>query len=160
MRRILLSLLTILPLGLAAQTDEQHFNALVISLTDGTTEYVSLHSEPCITYQDSLFVVTTTHGTKTFPRNAVKGYTFGTQENNGIANVSGPRAQQVEWKLVDRELRFTRLPNASTITLYTSDGQQVMTLRRSGHCTINLSRLASGVYVFDVNGKFYKIALS
>ena len=100
------------------------------------------------------------HGTKTFPRNAVKGYTFGTQENNGIANVSGPRAQQVEWKLVDRELRFTRLPNASTITLYTSDGQQVMTLRRSGHCTINLSRLASGVYVFDVNGKFYKIALS
>ncbi len=160
MRQIFLFLLAILPSCLFAQSDEQHFNSLVITLTDGTTEYVPLNTEPRITYQDSLFVVTTSHFTKTFPRKRVKGYTFGTFESNGIANVSGGRTRQVEWKLVDRELRFSRLPEASVITIYTAGGQHIMTARRSGRCSINLSRLSSGVYLFDVNGTFYKIVLS
>ncbi len=160
MRPLLLFLLAFLPFGLFAQSDEQHFNSLVITLTDGTTEYVPLQYEPRITYSDSLFIVTTVHSTKTFPRSSVKGYTFGTFESNGIANVSDSRARQVEWKLVDRELRFSRLPQASVITLYTAGGQHIMTVRRSGRCSINLSRLASGVYLFDVNGTFYKIVLS
>lgn len=160
MRPLLLFLLAFLPFGLFAQSDEQHFNSLVITLTDGTTEYVPLQYEPRITYSDSLFIVTTVHSTKTFPRSSVKGYTFGTFESNGIANVSDSRARQVEWKLVDHELRFSRLPQASVITLYTAGGQHIMTVRRSGRCSINLSRLASGVYLFDVNGTFYKIVLS
>lgn len=161
MRPFLLFFLAFLPFGLSAQTDEQpSYNTLVIMLTDGTTEYVPLHYEPRITYRDSLFVVTTVHSTQTFPRNKVKGYTFSTGEINAIENVSGSKARQVEWQLVDRELRFRRLPQGSSITLYYVNGQHIMTTHRSGHCTINLGRLTSGVYLFEVNGQFHKIVLS
>jgi len=161
MRQFILFLIAICPLGLFAQSEEQpHFNTLVITLTDGTKEKVPLLTEPRITYQDSLFVVKTALETKTFPRNKVKGYMFTMEDANGVESVSSGDAKQVEWELVNRELRIRRLPKGSTITLFSTNGQHIMTTNRSGNCTINLSRLASGVYLFDVNGKFYKIVLS
>lgn len=160
MRTIFLILFAIMPLGLSAQDKGQsRSNAMVITLTDGTTETVPLYTEPRITYRDSLFVVTTALGTKTFPRNKVKGYRFMMDDGTGIENASNSDARQVEWKLVDRQLRLKRLPDGSTISLYTVGGQHIMSLCRSGHCTINLSRLASGVYLFDVNGTTHKIVL-
>ncbi|MBP5771657.1 MAG: T9SS type A sorting domain-containing protein [Bacteroidaceae bacterium] len=161
MRHFLLFILAIIPLGLSAQRVEKlHFNTMVITLTDGTIEEVPLFTEPRITYQDSLFVVTTTLSTKTWPRNKVKGYTFRMEDGTGIENASNSNAQQVEWKLVDRQLRLSKLPRESTISLYTINGQHIMTTHRSGHCAINLNRLASGVYLFEVNGQFNKIVLS
>lgn len=162
MRHFFLFFLAIIPFGLSAQTaDEPRFNTLVIMLTDGTVEKVPLLTEPRITYQDSLFVVTTALYTKTLPRNKVKGYRFKLEDANGVEIVPASNTrQEMEWKVVDRELRLSRLPNGSIITLYTVNAQQIMTTRRSGRCAINLSRLASGVYLFDVNGKFYKFVLS
>lgn len=161
MRHLLFFILAIIPLGLFAQSDEQpHFNTLVITLTDGTTEEVPLFTEPRITYQDSLFVVTTNLQTKTWPRNKVKGYTFRMEDGTGIENASNGNAQPFEWKLVDRQLWLSKLPRESTISLYTANGQHIMTTHRSGHCAINLNRLASGVYLFEVNGQFNKIVLS
>ena len=161
MRRFLLLFLAIVPLGLSAQSNEQpRFNTLVITLTDGTKEKILLLTEPRITYQDSLFVVTTAMETKTFPRNKVKGYRFTLEDANGVEVVPAGGASQVEWKLVDRELHLRRLPAGSIINLYTVGGQHIMSTRRSGHCALNLSRLASGVYLFDINGTFHKIVLS
>ena len=161
MRTLLFLFLAIIPLSLSAQGNEKpRYNTLVITLTDGTVETVPLYTEPRITYRDSLFVVTTALSTKTFPRNKVKGYSFKMEDGTGIDNVSGSNfAQQVEWKLVDRQLRLSRLPKGSTISLYTMNGQHIMTTRRSGRCVLDLSRLVSGVYLFDVNGKTNKIVL-
>ena len=161
MRHFLLFFLAIIPLGLSAQSNEQpHFNTLVITLTDGTKEKVALLTEPRIFYRDSLFVVATALETKSFPRNKVKGYRFTLEDANGVEIVPAATAAQVEWKLVNRELHLRRLPNGSIIHLYTVNGQHIMTTRRSGHCALNLSRLASGVYLFDINGTYHKIVLS
>ena len=161
MLRLLASLALCFPLGLRAQTAEpRSYNTLVITLTDGTVEKVPLLTEPRITYRDSLFVVATALETKTFPRNKVKGYRITKEDANGVEVVPAGGASQVEWKLVDRELHLRRLPAGSIINLYTVGGQHIMSPRRSGHCALNLSRLASGVYLFDINGTFHKIVLS
>ena len=160
MKHILLFLIAILPLTLSAQDNErQRYNTLVITLTDGRTETVPLFNEPRITYRDSLFVVTTALGTTTFPRSKVKGYRFALEDGTGIENASNSNTRQVEWKLVDRQLRLNHLPDGSLISIYSVGGQHIMSFRRSGHCTIDLSRLASGVYLFDVNGMPHKIVL-
>ena len=161
MKTLLLFILTIIPLGLSAQGNgPSRYNTLVITLTDGTMETVPLYTEPRITYRDSLFVVTTALSTKSFPRNKVKGYSFRMEDGTGIDNVSGSNStQQVEWELVERQLRLKRLPRGSAISLYTVNGQHIMTTHRSGQCTLDLTRLASGVYLFDVNGKTNKIVL-
>jgi hypothetical protein len=162
MRHLLLLILAIFPLALSAQTDEQpRFSTLVITLADGTKEEIPLFTEPRITYQDSLFVVTTALNTKSWPRNQVKGYTFKAEDSTGIETVeSNIRAKEVEWSLEDRQLHLSHLPERSVISLYNVKGQHLMTTHRSRQCTIDLSRLLSGVYLFEVNGKFYKIVLS
>ena len=160
MKHFLFLILAIMPLGLAAQGDEvPRFRNLVITLTDGRTEEVPLLTEPRITYQDSLFVVTTALETKTWPRARVKGYTFSTDEATGIKSMSKRNARQVEWELKDRKLLLNHLPEGSSISLYRTDGQRVMSTRRSGHCTIDLSRLLSGVYLFEANDQVHKIVL-
>ena len=161
MKHFLFLILAIIPLGLSAQSYEQpSFKTLVITLTDGTTEEVPLLTEPRITYKDGLFVVTTALETKTWPRDNVKGYTFKMEDATGIKNMSKRNARQVEWELKDRKLQFSHLPEGSTISLYNVNGQHLMSTRRSGHCTIDLSRLSSGVYLFDVNNdQFHKIVL-
>lgn len=161
MRRFLLLFLAIMPLGLSAQSNEQpRFNTLVITLTDGTKEKILLLTEPRITYQDSLFVVTTAMETKTFPRNKVKGYRFTLEDANGVEIVPAANAQQVEWQLEGRALHLRRLPKDSIIKLFTVNGQHIMSTRRSGRCSLNLSRFASGIYMLEVNGQFIKIVLS
>ena len=160
MKHLLFLILAIIPLGLSAQSDEQpSFNTLVISLTDGTTEEVPLLTEPRITYKDSLFIVTTALETKTWARNKVKGYAFKMEDATGIKAMSKSNARQVEWELTDRKLRLNQLPNGSTISLYSVNGQHIMTTHRSGHCTIDLSRLSSGVYLFEVNDQVHKLVL-
>lgn len=159
MRHILLFFLAIIPFGLSAQTDDEpRFNTMVITLTDGTVEKVPLLTEPRITYQDSLFVITTALNTKTLPRNKVKFYRFTNEDANGVEIV--PKTPlQVKWEVVDRQLRLSRVPSGGTTRLYTINGQQIMSTHRSGHFIINLTGLASGVYMLDVNGLFHKIVL-
>ncbi|MCR5679250.1 MAG: hypothetical protein K6G08_03430 [Prevotella sp.] len=165
MRRILLLILAIFPLALSAQTaqtDEQpHFSALVISLADGTKEEILLFTEPRITQDDSLFVVTTSLGIKSWPRSHVKSYTFRAANSTGIENVSTDKhARKIEWELLDRKLVLRHLPENSAISLYNAKGMHLLSTRCSRQCAIDLSRYASGVYVFEVNGTFYKIVLS
>ena len=163
MKHHLLLLLALMPIGLKAQRiidAESHFTTLEVTLTDGKTIDVPMLAEPRITYTDSLFILTTAFKTRSWPRNKVRGYKFKGDGFGGLDDVAGPNARQPQWQLVNRELRISNLPKESTISLYTPGGMRIMTTRRTGRCTINLARLASGVYLFEINGRFHKIVLS
>lgn len=133
------------------------FRSIKVDVADGSTLMVNL-----------------TDGLKTkFTRNEIK-FTDGADVNISLSKANVVHFTFVETSAIDapetdtdattptvenRTLHFSNLPENSHIAIYDIKGRTTTRHEANGEFELNLEQLPAGVYVVNVNGISYKIAL-
>lgn len=155
MKRLLLSLITILLVSLMSKADNK---VLQIWQADGQIVTISLNEEPRTTYSDGNLVITTTKTTITYPLEQVWKYTYvlegSISEGDGVPD--GIKSILSE----DGEtLTFKGLKAGTEVLLYSASGQLVRRLSAANdnNVAVSVSLLPTGVYIVKANNATYKI---
>jgi hypothetical protein len=149
MKKLLLSLISIVTFNVAAMAEDNH---LYIQPNAGETLQWSVPSLQKMTFQNGNVVLTMKDGTSTYtPISSVKRIYICTPSANSITSVDGK--SQCVW---DGERLQIDAQVGASVAVYSVNGASVMHTRLTD-TTVDLQGLSRGVYIVNVDGQVFKI---
>lgn len=144
------SLLLATILGVQAQS----FRSLAVNLKDGSSVEVALSDDFSAYFDEDNFIITGVGRDVTVPRKALKSYTFMEKDLASTDNVGVDDETPV---IAGGFMKFSSLPEGSTITVYDLEGRQLLQQNASGEYTLPLSGFAAPAVIVKVNKVSYKV---
>lgn len=157
MKRLLLSLLLLLPLMAVAESEVP--TALVVWMTDGTQTTFLLSQTPCVTVGPAEITVTTTDGSKaTLSRAEVHKYTLGKGKSDGVAEPQAATLKPHALVMGD-VVKISGMQAGTAASVYTLDGRTVAIARadEGGIVEFSLSQQGAGIYLIKAQSSTIKI---
>lgn len=138
-----------------AQESLRH-NALVLEKMDGAEVVFMFDKRPVITFDGDNIYVESEGFKASHPLQDVNGYHFDVMTTD-ISELMSDKKQAPIVRRSGRILEFYNLSDNTEILVFGIDGVPVM--RRTGCCTIDLSRQPKGIYIVKVGESTIKIVL-
>lgn len=134
----------------------QEYNNVVVTLSDGTSQTISLSEKPIVTIANGKLVIKTDMSTTEFDRANVARFNFDAEVDGVDEILSDDNGVTKDGD----NLYFSNLPENSLIKIYSADGSLVKNMTASGAYKISLAEFSVGVYIVSVNGVSTKIAVT
>ena len=153
MKKILVLLSCIL---LSALSFAQQPNALILKLTDGSTNTFILSEKPVVTLPDNNIVISGTANTM-YARSDVEKFFFEYVDPTGVEKV---KENDVTFKYQDGEhVRLSGLKSGTIVSVSSLDGKNLSTQKSdtSGNITVSLKNLPKGVYIISYDKRSVKV---
>lgn len=131
------------------------YRSVVVTLTDGTTNQITLTTSLKTTFLETLVIFT--DGAKEFTFNRAQIESFHFDGKNGGAEIIG--ADESRPVVGNGEITFSNLPSGSSVALYDLQGRCLVSAGAEGTYRMELPSLAKGVYIVKVNRMSYKITV-
>jgi len=157
MKKIFLIIVLLLQVCLTVMAQEIRTH-LVIWAKDGTQVAYALKEQPVLSFMDSALLIRTAQMEINYPLDQMAKFTYETREEMAVRDIN---TDQTMFVLNEESLLFLNLKPNNHVGLYTISGQAVFsrTISSYGEYAFPLSQLTRGVYLVQVNGLTYKIAL-
>ena len=157
MKKIFLIIVLLLQVCLTVMAQEIRTH-LVIWAKDGTQVAYALKEQPVLSFMDSALLIRTAQMEINYPLDQMAKFTYETREEMAVRDIN---TDQTMFVLNEESLLFLNLKPNNHVGLYTISGQTVFsrTISSYGEYAFPLSQLTRGVYLVQVNGLTYKIAL-
>ena len=121
---------------------------LVVELTDGSTVKYVLADAPVITFPDTQLLITSSQAETRYERELVRRFYF-EDATDDIKEVAVDRKEiRIDYSTAD-QVTIHGLNDASLVSVYDLTGKQILPIAVADDntVTLNLSHLASGVYI-------------
>ncbi|MDE7411754.1 MAG: T9SS type A sorting domain-containing protein [Paramuribaculum sp.] len=165
MKKIFASLLT-LALGLTSVAAYgAGYKSVVITKDDNTTLAITMEDDLTSEVRDGEFVLQCSKGSLAWPVSEVKKFTFSAElgesfEEHLLAGVDTPVADAVVLVNNLDNVTMENLPADTQVMLVNVAGQVLHNAVVTGHHSVSLSGLSTGVYVLTYGNKSLKIAVA
>lgn len=131
--------------------------SVTLELKNGSKEVVLLSDGPKISFEESTLKITSAKITKSIERENVKKITIG--EDSGVDIVTD-NASQIKWNFVsDGKIEIHGLKPYEKVSVFSVAGMMKaqVTANDSGICSLDISDLASDIYLIKTNKSTFKI---
>lgn len=132
----------------------QDVQSLVIWTRSGERIVYALDEEPVTKFVGTDLVLSTRNLTVNYPLSALQRYTY-ELNNTSVVNADADRRM-----VVSRDgnvLSFSNLAAGTDISVYSSDGSLLASIKTDGKTMVDLNGYPVGVYVIKVNDATYKL---
>ena len=134
----------------------QEKNALVVKLTDGSTNTFVLSNKPVVTMPGNNVVISGV-ASATYSRSEVEKFYFIYDDGSGIESIG---KDNIAFYYEDGEnVRITGLKDKTTVSVVSLDGKVISTQKSDGvgSVTIYLGKHPKGIYIINFGGKSIKV---
>jgi hypothetical protein len=134
----------------------QEKNALVVKLTDGSTNTFVLSNKPVVTMPGNNVVISGV-ASATYSRSEVEKFYFIYDDGSGIESIG---KDNIAFFYEDGEnVRITGLKDKTTVSVASLDGKIISTQKSDGTgiVTISLGNHPKGIYIISVGGRSIKV---
>lgn len=171
MKKRILTIATALLIGVGGVSDalaagkitqnanDKSFKSLVLNLSDDSQVQVNLATALTTKFEGTNLVFTNGASRIEVPVANILNwfYSSTTTATSTVDEVATEEPKLAE--VNNREVRFLGLKENSQIAVYDLTGKTLFNLRASGEATVSLADYPEGLYIFNVNGKQFKIRL-
>lgn len=134
----------------------QEKNALVVKLTNGTTNTFVLSNKPVVTMPDNNVVISGV-ASATYARSEVEKFYFIYDDGSGVESFG---KDNIAFFYEDGEnVRIKGLKDNATVSVASLDGKIISTQKSdgAGNITISLGNQPKGIYIISFEGRSIKI---
>lgn len=134
----------------------QEKNALVVKLTDGSTNTFVLSNKPVVTMPDNNVVISGV-ASATYARSEVEKFYFIYDDGSGIEPIG---KDNIAFFYEDGEnVRITGLKDKTTVSVASLDGKIIFTQKSdgTGSVTISLGNHSKGIYIISFGERSIKV---
>lgn len=131
------------------------YRSVVVTLTDGTTNQITLTTSLKTTFLKTLVIFTDGAKEVTFNRAQIESFHF--DGSNGGAEMVG--VEESRPVVGNGEITFGNLPVGSKVALYDLQGRCLVSAGAEGSYRMELPNLEKGIYIVKVNRMSYKITV-
>jgi lipoprotein len=132
----------------------QDVQNLVIWTRDGGRIVYALDEKPVTRFVGTDLVLSTRKLTVNYPLSTLQRYTYETNATS-VADVDADKRMVVSRD--GDELSFSNLPTGTDVSVYSSDGSFLTSIKSGGRTVVSLGDYPAGVYVIKVKDVTYKL---
>lgn len=148
MRKILTSL--VLCLAMASAYAAGFYNVVKVHLVDDSDVRIVLHDHIRMSFEGDNLLFSGGNTDVTIEKARVSGFIHEYEAGAGVGTL-------MEDSFDGNSLRFSSLPEGSTVRVFSADGALVSSVQASGDTAVSLEGLLKGIYVVSVNKMSYKV---
>lgn len=138
-----------------------NYKSVVIEHADTQVSRITIESGMTTAIEDGMFVLSCSKGDISYELGDVRHWTFSTETGDSewaaISDIKKESALTIDWS--GNILHVGNLSDQSVVTVTSLDGRNMLSLKVSGECEIDLGEFAAGVYVVNVNNQSLKVAV-
>lgn len=151
--KIVLSIVFALAIGFnAAAADDEAVTCLTFHLTNGTTEYYELPSQPVVTFEGDKLNVTGNAISGTWNRADIEYFNFGPKDLSAIESISAAE-NALTFRFIDNKNVTVAGEGLAFIALYDINGRcAARAAAIDGVATVSAETLTPGVYIVEIPG--------